>query len=83
MTKPRETLHFQPPIQIKGDYMIRFTSSEVRNFIFIITQKNNKFERYKLPDGKRGGVFHMKKSELRLKEAWKFQILQLPIYEMK
>ena len=28
-TNPRETFHFNPPIQIKGDMMIRSTSLEV------------------------------------------------------
>ena len=29
MNKPRETFHFNPPIQIKGDWMVGLTSVEV------------------------------------------------------
>ena len=36
MIKPRETFHFNPPIQIKGDWMIRLTDLEVYNSIFKI-----------------------------------------------
>ena len=56
MTKPRETFHFKPPIQIKGDWMIGLTDLEVYNSIFNITEENNKFELYKFPDEKAGGV---------------------------
>ena len=56
MTKPRETFHFNPPIQIKGDWMIGLTDLEVYNSIFNITEENNKFKLYKFPDEKAGGV---------------------------
>ena len=56
MNKPRETFHFSSPIQIKGDWMIGLTSLEVYNSIFNITEENNKFELYKFPDEKAGGV---------------------------
>ena len=46
LTKPRETFHFNPPIQIKGDWMIGLTSLELYNSIFNIDQENNKFELY-------------------------------------
>ena len=46
LTKPRGTFHFNPPIQIKGDWMIGLTSLEVYNSIFNINQENNKFELY-------------------------------------
>ena len=46
MIKPRETFHFTPPIQVKGDWMIGLTSLEVHNSIFNITEVNNKFELY-------------------------------------
>ena len=39
MTKPRETFHFNPPIQIKGDWMIGLTDLEVYNSIY---KRNNK-----------------------------------------
>ena len=38
MIKPRETFHFTPPFQIKGDWMIGLTSLEVYNSIFNITE---------------------------------------------
>ena len=31
----------------------------------------------------RVALYHMKRSEMRFKKTWKFQILQLPIYKMK
>ena len=46
MVKPRETFHFNPPIQIKGDWTLGLVNSEVYNSIFNITQENNKFELY-------------------------------------
>ena len=60
MTKPRETFHFKPPIQIKGDWTIGLTDLEVYNSIFNITEENNKFQLYKFPDEKAGGVTYDK-----------------------
>ena len=60
MIKPRETFHFKPPIQIQGDWMIGLTDLEVYNSIFNITEENNKFELYKFPDEKSGGVTYEK-----------------------
>ena len=60
MIKPRETFHFKPPIQIKGDWMIGLTDLEVYNSIFNITEENNKFGLYKFPDEKAGGVTYEK-----------------------
>ena len=44
--KPRETYHFNPPIQAKGDWMLGLTDLEVYNSIFNINTTNNKFELY-------------------------------------
>ena len=60
MIKPRETFHFKPPIQVKGHWMIRLTDLEVYNSILNITEENNKFELYKFPDEKAGGVTYEK-----------------------
>ena len=60
MIKPRETFHFKPPIQINGDCMIGLTDLEVYNSIFNVTEENNKFELYKFPDEKSGGVTYEK-----------------------
>ena len=60
MIKPRETFHFKPSIQIKGDWMIGLTDLEVYNSFFNITEENNKFELYKFPDKKAGGVTYEK-----------------------
>ena len=60
MVKPRETFHFKPPIQIKGDWMIGLTDLEVYISIFNITEENNKFQLYKFPDEKAGGVTYEK-----------------------
>ena len=60
MNKSRETFHFKPPIQIKGYWMIGLTDLEVYNSIFNITEENNKFDLYKFPDEKAGGVTYEK-----------------------
>ena len=60
MIKPRETFLFKPPIQVKGDWMIGVTDLEVYNSLFNITEENNKFELYKFPDEKAGGVTYTK-----------------------
>ena len=60
MIKPRETFHFKPPIEINGDWMIGLTDLEVYNSIFNITEENNKFELYKFPNEKAGGVTYEK-----------------------
>ena len=46
MIRPRETFHFKPSIQIKGDWMLGLTDLEVCNSLFNITKDNNKFELY-------------------------------------
>ena len=46
MLKPRKTFHFNPPIHIKGDWMLGLIDLEVYNSIFNITKENNKFELY-------------------------------------
>ena len=60
MVKPRETFHFKPYISIEGSWMIGLTDLEVYNSIFNITEQNNKFEFYKFPDKKFGGVTYEK-----------------------
>ena len=60
MIKLRETFHFKPPIQVKGDWLIGLTDLEVYNSIFNITEENNKFELYKFPDEKAGGFSYTK-----------------------
>ena len=46
MTKPIETIHFNPAIQIKGDWTISLTSLEVYNSTSNFAEKYNKFELY-------------------------------------
>ena len=60
MIKPRETFHFKPPIQVKGDWMIGLVDLEVYNSIFNITEENNNFEFYKFPDERTGGISYAK-----------------------
>ena len=60
MIKPRQTFHFNPPIQTKGDWMVGLTNLEVYNSIFNITEQNNKLQLYKFPDEKAGGVTYEK-----------------------
>ena len=60
MNKSKETFHFKPPIQVKGDWMIGLTDLEVYNSIFDTTEENNKFELYKFPNEKSGCVTYEK-----------------------
>ena len=60
MIKPKETFHFKPPISIEGSWMIGLTDLEVYNSIFDITEENNRFELYKFPDEKAGGITYEK-----------------------
>ena len=54
MIKPKETFHFKPPIQVKGDWMIGLTDLEVYNSIINISKENNKFELYRDTSNKFG-----------------------------
>ena len=47
MIKPKQTFHFIPSIQTKGDWMIGLRDLEIYNSIFNITEENNKFELYR------------------------------------
>ena len=60
MVKSRETFHFKPPIQTEGNWMIGSVDLEVYNSIFNITEENNKFQHYKFPDEKSGGISYTK-----------------------
>ena len=60
MIKSKQTFLFKPPIQVKGDWMIGLTDLEVYNSIFNITEENNKFQLYKFPDEKIGGITYTK-----------------------
>ena len=46
LTKPSEIFSFKPPISVEGCWTRGFTSLEVYNSIFNITEENNKFELY-------------------------------------
>ena len=59
-TKPRKTFHFSLPISIEGSWMIGLTDLEVYIDFFIITEPNFKFELYKFPDEKDGGISYTK-----------------------
>ena len=52
--KRRETFHFKPPIQVKGDWMIGLTDLEVYTSIFNITKENIEFEIYRYSSNKFG-----------------------------
>ena len=60
MNKSRETFHFNPPIHVKGDWMIGLIDLEVYNSIFNIHEENNKLQIYKFPDEKIGGITYTK-----------------------
>ena len=42
--KQRETIHFKPPIQVRGDWMLGLTDLKVYNSIFNITEENKKIQ---------------------------------------
>ena len=63
MIKPRQTFHFNPPIQINGNWTIGLTDLDVYNSIFNITEENNKFQLYKIPDKKSGGISYTKNKD--------------------
>ena len=58
MTKSRETFHFNPFIILGHDsnWMVGLTNLEVYNSILNITEENNKFELYRIPDSKCDGI---------------------------
>ena len=56
MIKQRETFHFNPPIQIRGDWMLGLSDLEVYNSIFNITEDKNKFEIYRDSSNKFGFI---------------------------
>ena len=60
MVKPKETFHFNPPIQVKEDWTLGLIDLEVYNSIFNITEENNKFELYQFPDEKKGSISYTK-----------------------
>ena len=60
MNKPRVIIHFKAPIPIKGDWMIGFTTLEVYNSIFSITEENYNFELHKFLDEKIGDISYEK-----------------------
>ena len=60
MNKLKETFHFKTAIPIEGSWMIGLTDVEVYYSIFNITEENNKFEFYKFPEDKIGGITYTK-----------------------
>ena len=42
--KSKETFHFNPPVEVKEEWMIGFTALKTYKFVFNITEENNKFE---------------------------------------
>ena len=60
MIQSKQTFHFKPPIPIEGSWMISLTDLEVYNPFFDITEENNKFELYKFPEDKLGGITYTK-----------------------
>ena len=60
MIKPRETFHFNPPIQVEDNWILGLIDLDVYNSFFNITKENNKFEFYRFADEKSGGVSYEK-----------------------
>ena len=46
LNKPKEIFHFNPPMAIKGSWMLELKSLQDYKSIFYITEKNNKLELY-------------------------------------
>ena len=46
LTKSGETFHFNPPVELKKNWMVGLRGLEVYNSIFNTTQENNNFELY-------------------------------------
>ena len=56
MGQSEQTFHFKPPMPIEGSWMIGLTNLEINISIFNITEEKNKFELYKFPEDKIGGI---------------------------
>ena len=46
LTQSKETFYFNPPVEVKEDWMIGLVNLEVYSSIFKITEENNKVELY-------------------------------------
>ena len=82
LNKSKETFHFNPPVEVKEDWMVGLISLEVYNSLFNITEENNKLKIYKFPNEESGGVSYEKIRD-DIEKTWILQILQLAIYKMK
>ena len=60
MVQPRKTFHFNPPVDVKENWMLGLTDLEVCKSNFNINTTNNKFKLYKFPDEKAGGLSYEK-----------------------
>ena len=60
MIKPRETFQFNPAVEVKENWMLGLVDLEVYDSIFDITEKKSKFDLYKFPDSKVGGISYEK-----------------------
>ena len=49
LTNSRETIHFNPPVEAREDWMIGITDLQEHNSIFDITKEKNEFELYRGP----------------------------------
>ena len=55
----KKTFHFNPPISIEGSWMVGLTDLEVYKSVFNITEEKIKFDFYKFPEDKIGGVSYI------------------------
>ena len=60
MNKPRESFHFNPPVEVKENWMFGLVDLEVYNTLFIVTENNNELQIYNFPDGTADGVSYEK-----------------------
>ena len=58
--EPRETFQFNPPVEVKENWMLGLVDWEVYNSIFNITKQKKTIEFYKFLDERVGGVSYEK-----------------------
>ena len=64
LNKSKQTFHMNPPIQIKGDWMIAKLGWEVFTSIFNTQEENNEIKLYKFPDSTSGLSYEKVKDEI-------------------
>ena len=84
MTKPRETFHFAPSVNLGPDseWLVGLVNLQVYNSISNITKENNKFRLYNVPD-ERNGCISYKKVRGEIEKDLGITDRTAPVYMMK